>query len=306
MSALQAFWAAVVAHYSPGFTLNGNPYYSQLNYVRFGGSVGSEWYPYCTSSLLTLPGSYAYTESLWVNNYYLQMGNYLQSLGPPFNVIHSINAIATTPASTGYTYATQEAGYAVGWSNRFGVRDGFGSQGLSALDEYNCTTPNNCTTGSLYSASNWYPMFLQYYGYGVPLELQPESISYPNDTTCGQVSGPTCGTGNGNYSGDLPTFLYPFATSAGATDVEVYWRDLELAYDPSNYCDITGSTCVLSGSITPDDQLTGLPQQNQFFSSGTALGPGVGIGGLGTTCGGTQGSGNCNYRTNINNAHGQH
>jgi len=157
--------------------------------------------------------------SLWLN-YYQQMGNYLQSLGPPWKVVHSINAAETSPVN--YGYATQEAAYAVGWSNAFGVRDGFGSQGLSALDYVNCfsDTCPVCTTGGAHcAASNWYPLFGQYSSMGVPLELQPESLSYPGDWDC---SNPVCGTGNGKFSGDLPTFLYPFATNQGTTDVEVY------------------------------------------------------------------------------------
>lgn len=291
MNALKAYWAAVVAHYGPNFSLNGTNYYPQLNYFRFGGSVGSEWYPYCTSSLASLPGSYAYTMSLWLN-YYQQMGNYLQSLGPPWRVIHSINS-AETPVN--YTYATDEAAYAIGWSNRFGMRDGFGSQGLSALDYVNCHTNTCpvCTTGGAHcAASNWYPLFGQYDSSGVPLELQPEALSYPGDTDC---SNPTCGTGNGNFSGDLPTFLYPFATNQGTSDVEIYWRDLSLSFDSTNYCHISGLSCLAASSITVDGQLSAAEQFSWFTSVG-----------IGTSCGGSQGGGQCNYQTNVNNAHGQH
>ena len=302
MSALKAFWAAVVAHYGPNFklpALTGTNYFAQLNYFRFGGSAGSEWYPYCTSSLASLPNGYGYTKSYWLN-YYQQMGNYLQSLGPPWKVIHSINAAESSPVD--YDYATQEASYAVGWSNAFGVRDGFGSQGLSALDQVNCVSPNTCpvcTTGGAHcAASNWYPLFGQYRSLGVPLELQPESLSYPGDLDC---TNPTCGTGNGKYSGDLPTFLYPFATNQGTTDVEVYWRDLSLAYDDTNYCSISGPQCFAPSSISVDGQLN-TTQQFDFFTGGGGI---VGVG-IGTGCGGNQGNGDCSYRDNVNNAHGQH
>jgi len=308
MSALQAFWAAVVVHYGHNFTLNSTNYYPQLNYFRFGGSVGSEWYPYCTATLAGLTNGYGYTMSGWTN-YYQQMGNYLQSLGPPWRIIHSINS-AENPVN--YVYATTEAGYAVGWSNAFGVRDGFGSQGLSALDQYNCTAPNSCTsclTGGLCSASDWYPLFTNYKSRGVPLELQPESLSYPGDTDC---SSPVCGVGSGNYSGDLPTFLYPFATGgtapySTATDVEIYWRDLSLAYDPTNYCSILAGACNPGSSISLDNELASRAQQFDFFSGGSGI-TGVGVGDNPTSCNpnGTQGNGDCAYRTNVDNAHGQH
>lgn len=305
-NALKAYWAAVLAHYDQGFG-----HFSQLNYFRFGGSVGSEWYPYCVSGthgggavgLTTLAAPYTYyrqndglhpvgTYTGWLN-YYQEMGAYLQTLGPPWQIIHSINS-AEVPVD--YSYGTSEAGYAIGYSNRFGVRDGLGSQGLSAQDYVNCVT-NNCDSsppnyGPPNSASNWHPMFLKYNASGAPLELQPSALSYPGDTDC---TSPACGTGNGSYSGDLPTFLYPFSINAGATDVEVYWRDLSLAYDSLNYCSVATGQCALLLSITTGNQLNGTNQINWFTTVG-----------IGTSCGGSQGAGTCSYQTNLNAARGQH
>lgn len=315
MNALKAFWAAVVAHYGPNFKLpavTGTNYYPQLNYFRFGGSVGSEWYPYCTSGMPS-SGIYAYSETAWLN-YYQQMGNYLQSLGPPVRVIHSINSAETSPVN--YTYATDEAAYAVGWSNAFGVRDGFGSQGLSALDYVNCITNScvpACTSGGAHcAASNWYPLFGTYRSMGVPLELQPESLSYPGDLDC---SSPSCGTGTGKYSGDLPTFLSPFAITQGATDVEIYWRDLSLAYDGTNYCALNSQinplSCLLGSSISTGGQIVSPGSQFIFFQGSSPPPPqGVGLGKVSSTCSATPPQsgaiGNCQYSDNIDSAHGQH
>jgi hypothetical protein len=306
LSALEAFWAAVVAHYGPSFTLGGHNYYSQLNYFRFGGSVGSEWYPYCTSGgasggLESLSSPYKYIKKIdsmhtsppytgWLN-YYQEMGNYLQSLSPPFKIVHSINA-AETP--TDYDYGTQEAGYAVTWFNRFGVRDGFGSQGLSAQDSLSCSSGgcpvSTCVSPTTCSASNWYPMFEQYNSYGVPLELQPIALSYPGDTMC------TNGCSVSTFSGDLPTYLYTFSTSVGATDYEIYWRDLSLAYDGKNYCAISGPTCNPGTSISLGNELSATDQFSWF-----------GLVGVGKSCGGTQAGGdNCTYGNNVSSAHGQH
>jgi len=320
-NALKAYWAAVVAHYGPNFKIpagTGMNYYSQLNYFRFGGSVGSEWYPYCTSGgasggLENLPAPYTYTRDSttcpmgdtctpWLG-YYQEMGNYLQSLAPPFQIIHSINAAETPPD---YTYGNAEAGYAVGWSNRFGIRDGFGSQGLSVQDEINCTGSNNCDNsppGTLYSASNWHPMFKQYNTYEVPLELQPIALSYPGDTTCSH------GCSVSTFSGDLPTFLSTFATSVGATDVEIYWRDLSLSYDVNYYCALNpgpippaNTECVAGTSATTGGQLT-TGEQFTFFQL-------VGQGNKPADCGSNMpqsgATGTCAYATNIGQAHGQH
>jgi hypothetical protein len=308
-SALKAYWAAVVAHYGPNFTLNSTNYYPGLNYFRFGGSVGSEWYPYCTSGgasggLESLSSPYKYWKQIdamhaappytgWLN-YYQEMGNYLQSLAPPFQIIHSINAAETPPD---YTYGTSEAGYAIGWSNRFGVRDGFGSQGLSVQDQINCTTGPGCNTGAQYSASNWYPLFQQYNTYGAPLELQPIALSYEGDTTC------THGCSVSTYSGDLPTFLYSFATSVGGTDFEIYWRDLSLSYDVTNYCHLVLGACQATTSVTPGGQINPSSLQITFFQ-------GVGQGDTNPYCSGNSpqsgAHGNCAYQNNINEAHGQH
>jgi hypothetical protein len=315
MSALQAFWAAVVAHYGPGFTLNGNSYFSQLNYFRFGGSVGSEWYPYCTPSLPSNP-PYTYMPSTWTN-YYQNMGNYLQSLGPPWRIIHSINSAETSPVN--YTYATTEAGDAIQWSNAFGVRDGFGSQGLSALDSVACSS-GMCTSNCTYvppdtncSASNWFPLFYNNKSLGIPLELQPASLSYPGDVNC---TSPTCGTGTGKYSGDLPTYLNPFAIAQGTTDVEIYWRDLSLAYDATNYCDLNTAVppngCQPTYSISPGGEIVSPGTQFIFFQGTTTpFTQGVGTGDTYPYCTvlpppQTTAIGNCNYSNNISAAHGQH
>jgi hypothetical protein len=310
-SALKAYWAAVVAHYGPSFSLGVTNYFSQLNYFRFGGSVGSEWFPYCVSNgagvglAYLTPMSYAFTSGVWLG-YYQEMGNYLQSLGPPFKVIHSINVVETSPGTLDYTYPTAEAGYAVGWSNAFGARDGFGSQGLSAKDYVNCTTGPGCNTGAQYSASNWYPLFQTYGPRGVPIELQPIALSYEGDLDC--ITPVVCGVTT--YSGDLPTFLYPFATDAGGTDFEIYWRDLSLAYDVNNYCALNAPppppppvSCTFSTSVTTGTQISPASLQLTFFQD-------VGQGNNPTQCGSntpqTHATGKCQYATNINSAHGQH
>jgi len=245
--ALMAFWAAAVAHYGPSY-----PYYSQINYLRFGGAEGSEWIPYCTSNLNSLGSPYTFTyptPPTWLN-YYSEMTAYLQGLDPPFQVINSIDGANGGSGLYSYCYADTEAGIALGSRTGFGSTFGFGNQGLSALDAYNCIyPPNTCpacppSTGT-HSSSDWYPLFREYNVQPVPLELQQLSLSYPGDTNCMM---PTCASGNGNFSGDLPTWL-SLATGQGATDIEIYWRDLELAYDATHYCQLPpmGYTCALMG-----------------------------------------------------------
>jgi len=309
-AALKAYWAAVVAHYQPGFSLNGIPYFSKLNYFRFGGSVGSEWYPYCVSGTNSASGNagldyltngYAFgSGTIWLT-YYQDMGNYLQSLAPPFQIIHSINAVDTATGRD-YSFPTTEAGYAVAWSNGFGWRDGIGSQGLSAQDKINCHSPNSCTsctTGGLCSASNWYPMFLLYGPpLGVPLELQPIALSNYNDPTCSPASTPN------TDSGDLRVFL-PFAWSpGGSTDLEIYWRDLSLAYDYQDYC-ILGASFCQPGSATTGGQIMNTTVQQQYFQN---VGQGQPTMPHPDCTGSYQmnAMGDCSYGHDTTQAHGQH
>lgn len=301
-TALQAFWAAALAHYGPTYSK-----FRQLNYFRFGGSAGSEWYPYCaTSSLTALASPYTYVKydpahgvtGTWLG-YYSTMLDYLQGLQPRVPIIMSINSAETGPIN--YGYADQEAAYAVQRVNGNGVPFGFGSQGLSAQDYVNCTAPKNCAIGSTTpSASDWYPLFNQYRGLGTPLELQTLSLSYEGDTDC---TAPTCGAGNGKYSGDLPTFLYPFAINAGLTDVELYWRDLELAYDVNNYCGLVLGQCSSGSSISLGGQITA-PLQLMFFNT-VGQGPPQ-VTNTCTAAAQAGSAGDCSYAANINSTSGAH
>ena len=196
-------------------------------------------------------------------------------------------------------YGDAEADYAVTWSNRYGARDGFGSQGLSSQDVVNCTTPNDCDPGPPNSAADWYPAFAKHAQSGVPLELQPIALSDETNDSCSTTP---C-TPDTN-SGDLQQFL-PFAVTAGATDFEIYWRDLSLAYDVTNYCALTAPplSCIALTSVTPGGQINPASNQLPFFQD-------VGQGPTNPFCSGNSpqnnSAGNCEYADAVDHAHGQH
>lgn len=305
-SALKAFWAALVAHYN---IVNFPTYYSQLNYLRFGGSVGSEWYPYCTASLGALTAPYQYRQSGtnatftgWVD-YYAEMVLYTQSLGSTLQVMWSINSAEVPPV---YDYADTEATTAMAYANAFGAKNGFGSQGLSVQDVLNCTFgTNNCDPPPSPplnpSASNWHPNFKNVRANASILELQQSAISYPKDTNC--TNG--CGTGNGSYSGDLANWMQ-FAWQSGATDFEVYWRDLELAYGDGAYCTVNAFNNGCSLLISLGGQLVDQAQVAQFFRA-----VGRGQTSPGTWCPtssqtAAKATGDCSYATALHSAHGPH
>ena len=132
------------------------------------------------------------------------------------------------------------------------------------------------------------------------LELQPSAISYPKDTNCNNL----CGTGNGSYSGDLGTWL-PFAWGAGATDLEIYWRDLELAYGDLEYCKLNTFGTDCSSGISLGGQLSSSAQQAKFFTmvgrGQTSPGSWCPVSGQGSVA-----IGDCSYAIAIHTAHGPH
>jgi hypothetical protein len=221
-------------------------------------------------------------------------------------VVNTLATIGTTGAKKAGSGATSVATYVVvagaGSTSGTSAQLAISGQAACVMDSsysnvegqpvFASTTAGDC------SASNWYPLFSTYGSLGVPLELQPIALSYPNDTNC------TNGCSPSTYSGDLQTFLWPFAINQGGTDFEIYWRDLSLAYDSKNYCNLNQpgqSTCV-PVSITTGGQITGTSQLFDFFTH-------VGQGYTTPYCSGTYqagASGDCSYANDINLAHGQH
>jgi hypothetical protein len=223
-------------------------------------------------------------------------------------VVNTLATIGTTGAKKAGSGATSVATYVVvagaGSTSGTSAQLAISGQAACVMDSsysnvegqpvFASTTAGDC------SASNWYPLFSTYGSLGVPLELQPIALSYPNDTNC------TNGCSPSTYSGDLQTFLWPFAINQGGTDFEIYWRDLSLAYDVNNYCQLTGlpPACTTSGtSITLGGQIPDPTHLLDFFQA-------TGQGDKNPYCSGNlpQGGakGNCGYQNNIDAAHGQH
>lgn len=317
VAAWEAFMAAAIKHFSPGYTIkNGSGMNvgvgSQLGYMRSGTWVGGESYVYCikgtnlvgaTVGLSTLSSPYQYkcngtdcslnnggqtnANNTWLMDYTNKI-NYVQSLAPTMARYWPINVI-----SNDNSYPDAMAADATAAGNGQGYVNGFGSQALSLLDEL----PPGCS-GAI---ADWCNLFTgtspPYYRYGMPLELQEISISDPTNTSC---PGSTCGFPPGGVSGDLRIWL-PFAVNHKATVFEVYYADLGLAFDP-NYC-TSGTGGICTGYYA---QFITTAQEWVFFSAGngTTLMQGVG---LSSACGvPSAGSGDCSYAAAIESAHGFH
>ena len=298
-AAWEAFIAAANLHFGPSYMANGVAVgatgTNQLGYVRAGTWTGAESFVYCVSGgpsggLSMLASPYTYTgSSVWTGDYQNKV-QYVQSLDPTMRRFWAINEV-----SSDVTYPNTEAQYATAAANVYGFVNGFGSQGLSLLD----VTSSTCTSGT--SASNWCQLFGQYHATGMPLELQQIAISDPTNVTC--ATG--CGIPPG-VAGDLRLWL-PYAVSNYVTVVEMYYRDLGLAFDV-NYCTmVMGGACTAGYSPQSNSNIT-TTQEWQWFSAGNGGTLTVGVG-QGSNCPsppGGIGAGDCSYASAINAAHGLH
>ncbi len=294
-AAWKAFVAAATRHFNAEYQGNGVPVgasgTNQLGYIRAGTWSGGESFVYCTSSLSALASPYTYTDSsVWLTDFQNKV-QYIQSLSPQTNRYWPINLV-----DSDNTYPNTEALYAISAANTFGFVNGFGSQGLSLKDV------GTCGIGT--SASNWCYLFGLYYPRNMPLELQQIAISDPSNKTC---PGTTCGVPP-RVAGDLRLWL-PYAISNHASVIEMYYRDLALAFDVK-YCTAQSGGACTTGYTTQSNSNITTTQQWQWFSAGdgTANLP-IGVG-QGSNCPsppiGSIGAGDCSYADKINAAHGLH
>jgi hypothetical protein len=201
--------------------------------------------------------------------------------------------------------------------------DIIGEQG-AALSDITAYFNNSAQTFSTLNPANMCGndgcfMAFTNYASGMPLEIQPISISAYDDNNCGSNSKSGTGkcavpsTGSGGDSGDMRQWL-AFYTGLSATDgtntvtlaghaaiLEGYYRDLALALDPNfatvgtggNYSNVAGNYTWWTTSY----QLTAFQ----------AVGLGANCGGTystGTLQGGA--TGDCSYAQALKNFHGQH
>jgi hypothetical protein len=305
-TAYQAALTALFLHFNQNYAPGGTNLSNQLGYLRFGQSVGAEAFPECSGDLGSLGNGYNYTADTgmsgvsvgWTGDYYTGMLAWAEAQHPFMNILTSLNQV-TGPTDG---YGSREAAAAAAATNGGGFGDGFGSQGLSLLDQI-----NTCSQ----AASGWCTAFGLWYPSWMPLELQQISLSDPLDYDC--MHGPTgqCGIPN-NDSGDLRLWL-DFAVQNHLTVLELYYHDAALAFDPQ-YCALDSQTSPMtctSASYTLDEFLT-RPLQFSFFQaiSGTT-GSGAGIASgcqsqVGVTGAQSGANGDCSYGIAIMNAHGLH
>jgi len=345
LAARQAFLKAVHLHFSSSYTNAVGGTAAQLGYWRNGQSAGAEVYPFCYTNMQNLAAPYTLAtdtpttpgagnscftscsgSATWgFVTYYINDLIFGESLHSYMRLYNSLNN-GGTGTSVNYGYSRTENQNAPLHTNGSGLFDGVGEQGaaLSDITDY----ANNATQAfSVLSPSNMcgndgcYNAFTNYSS-GMPIEIQPISISAYDDGNCtsqakngsGHCTVPS--TSTGGDSGDMRQWL-AFYTGLPANDgtightnvilaghgsvLECYYRDCALALDPNFATVGTGGNYTnVSGNYT---WWTAAYQLTAF----QAVGLGTGCGAMystGTLQGGA--TGDCSYALALKNFHGQH
>lgn len=216
MTAFQTAWInAITAALNH---MKAQSYASKIAYVRIGGGAGGEWFPWGTAGLLTIPGgptTVAALKTLWINSYMAAVESAIVALGSGFHFVQAMDGGFATE-SVPYNWCDAEATLAV--SNGFGI----GCEGLKGNDISAFAAHGTTSGGSNYSGFPSMDHGYNFFSSGASrLQFQTSAASDPTG-----VSQP----------GSLVPLL-PYATARGATDIELYWADWQVAYDStsSNY-----------------------------------------------------------------------
>lgn len=255
-------------------------YASKIAYVRAGGGAGGEWTPFATDSatagLLTVPGgptTMAALEPVWLA-YMAAVQSAMLATNSGFKLDQSLNG-GYMSQSIPYTFADDEASLSDG--NGFGLGDqGLQNADLSFFSSHDTDSGGSATHG--YPGGDHAYLFDRYASNPLK-EFQTIAASDPT-----YVGIPSAGT-----MGSLVPLL-PYATARGATAVELYYDDWQVAYDPTsaNYATygadyraaITAAAAVPAGTVyttigRPFTATCGPPNYCAYTGTGIALWPTV-------------------------------
>jgi len=194
-------------------------YASQIAYVRVGGGAGGEWNPFATAigtaGLLTIPGgptNLTQLSTTWINQYMSSTQAALVSLSSPFKFVQATDA-GFANSHIPYSWADSEASLAA--SNSLGI----GCEGLKGADITAFTNHQTNSGGSNYTGYTSMDHAYTFANNSVPIyQFQTSAASDPTNT---------------NSPGSLIP-LIPYALQRGATSLELYYQDWQVAYDTSN------------------------------------------------------------------------
>jgi hypothetical protein len=204
--------AAALAH------IKSASYASKIAYVRVGGGTNGEWLPYAKTGLLTQvsPSTIGELQAIWIGSYMASVESTMVAANSGFTFDQSLNG-----GVLGIPYSFAEAAATLAASNGLGL----GDQGLQNNDIGVYATVGNAPGGS---ALTGYPTNDHAYNFSTYpnqplLEFQTATISNP-----AYVGIPPAGT-----MGSLVPLL-PYGIARGATSLELYYADWQVAYDPTS------------------------------------------------------------------------
>ena len=289
----QAAYKAIFLHYGPGYTNAQGGTAAQLGYWRGGQGAGGEAVPFCYAQMqdntwvtapytlaadtATVPGvgdncfSGGGCNTWGFTTYYKNDLIAIEKLHPYLKV-SSARSMVLPVAGRKFQLRVQSKGFC-GGTNGSGLFDGMGEQGVALSDVTSLATnpsQNFTTLNPNLCGNDGCHMAFTYAASGMPVEIQPVSISAYDDGNCttqshngsGNCGGPS--SGNGGDSGDMRIWLGLYTGlpendgSLGHTNVilsgtarifECYYRDCALAVDPS-FCTLNGgpTNCTASYS----------------------------------------------------------
>lgn len=214
---MPAFQNAWIAAFSAAINhMAAQSYASSIAYIRVGGGAGGEWFPFATAGLLTIPGgptTVAALKTTWITGYMSPVESAILVLGSGFNFVQAMDGGFATE-NVPYNWCDTEAALANG--NGFGI----GGEGFKGNDIGAFTTHGTTSGGSNVSG---YPSMDHAYVF---------NLYSSNPILQGQTSAASDPTGAVQPGSLVP--LIPYMTARGTTEIELYYADWLVAYDPSN------------------------------------------------------------------------
>lgn len=210
-------------------------YAANVQYVRVGGGSGGEWFPFATSALLlqffgavntTTIGQLKTTWTGYMSN----VQSKIVSISSGFNFVQAMDGglsggNANGATSIPYNWCDSEAALA----NSVGF--GMGTEGLTG--NWTGATGNNSDilrfTNHGYNSGGANTFTYPSMDSAFVFHTYPNAI-HQVQTGGGGASDPTGATSPGSLTGILTYAVY----SLNATDIEIYYQDWEVSFDPSN------------------------------------------------------------------------
>jgi hypothetical protein len=249
--AVQGWWTALIAWASNSTTAG----LSQIDYIRFGFSIGSEATINCTQSLENAAGGGdALMKSKWLGAYataasYISSQRSLQSPVPrwvPMMTVNMGQSLTSYPGGTDPSWTIGEAQtilanqpFAIGTQ---GLENGTpGTPPVLTSDLLDIQLWNTCT-GANCCSDNWCNVRQMVIGQVPYIELQDCNISLAGGGNTNCLDSQDAGTG---ARAQTLSQVFVLSSEQGTTSAEIYYQDLQCAVG------ISSATNCTAGIVPP-------------------------------------------------------